>query len=343
MTKPVHIKDEFLVQNKIFEKYYPLKKIDNGSFGNIYQVRRIADNKYFAMKTEKKNAPQQTLKSEANSLLNFQGGFGFPKFIGFGQTKHFNILIETLLDKSLYKLFIKKKNKCNINDVCLIGIQILHRLEWIHSKNYIYRDIKPENFLIGINDPNVIYIVDFGLCKKYRSSKTGKHISPRSTGKFNGTLIYASPNVVRGEESSRRDDLISLGYMLIYLFKRDLPWESSFKNLDQSKYFELIYLKETDGRNELFKNIPKEFIEYIKYTRKLKFEENPNYSYLRSLFNNCLSRINTNCKSLTFSWIHFQSKRPIGEPNTLKNNSSQYKSNKNIFKEKKFRLKNGQI
>ena len=340
MKKPVNIKDEFLEENKIvFGKFIPLKKIDNGAFGNIYKVRRIKDNEYFAMKTEKKDAPQQTLKSEANSLLNFQRGFGFPQFIGFGQTKQFNVLIETLLGKSLYNLFVKNKNKCNIIDVCLIGNQILDRLEWIHSKDYIYRDIKPENFLIGIKDPNVIYIVDFGLCKKYRSPKTGKHISPKSTGKFNGTLIYASPYVVRGEESSRRDDLISLGYMLIYLFKRELPWESSFKNLDQSKYFELIHLKETDGRKELFKNIPKEFINYIKYTRQLKFEENPNYPYLHSLFNNVLSKINTNYKNLTFSWIHFQSKGPIGTPKTLKNNCPQYKSNKNIYKERKLKLK----
>ena len=63
-----------------------------------------------------------------------------------------------------------------MSDICLIGLQVLDRLEWIHSKDIIYRDIKPENFLIGIDDPNVIYIVDFGLCKKYRSSKTGKHL-----------------------------------------------------------------------------------------------------------------------------------------------------------------------
>ena len=112
---------------------------------------------------------------------------------------------------------------CNIIEVCLIGNQILDRVEWIHSNNIIYRDIKPENFLIGKNDPDIIYIIDFGLCKKYRSSKTWKHILPKTIATMSGTLKYASLNVLNGKESSRRDDLISLGYMLIYLLKRNLP------------------------------------------------------------------------------------------------------------------------
>ena len=126
-------------------------------------------------------------------------------------------------------IFIKRKLKCNIIDVCSIGIQIIDRLEWIHSNNIIYRDIKPENFLLGINDPNVIYIIDFSLCKKYRSSKTGKHILPKISPKFNGNFKFSSCNAIKGKESSRRDDIFSLGYMLIYLIKKELPWDYTFK------------------------------------------------------------------------------------------------------------------
>ena len=97
-------------------------------------------------------------------------------------------------------------------------MQLLDRLEWIHSKNIIYRDIKPQNFLIGKDDPNVIYIIDFGLCKKYRSSKTGKHILPRNSGLINGTIKYISAYALSGKEPSRRDDLIALGYLLIDLY-----------------------------------------------------------------------------------------------------------------------------
>ena len=302
--------DKFLEENKIiFKKYKPLKKIDKGAFGNIYSVISLKDKNIYAMKTEKINAQQKTLESEAYYLVSLQGGKGIPKFITFGHTKNYNILIETLLDKSLYSLFIKNQNKCSIIDVCLIGRQIIERLEWIHYKNFLYRDIKPENFLIGRKDPNKIYVVDFGLCKKYRSSKTGKHIQPKVTGRFNGTLIYASPNVVKGMESSRRDDLISLGYMLIYLLKRNLPWESNFLNLNKAKYHELIYLKDTNGCNKLFNNIPKEFADYINYSRKLKFEENPNYAYLRSLFDNIIFRLHLNLKQLNFSWLKSKNSR----------------------------------
>ena len=273
------LNDSFLDNNEcIFKKYKPIKKIGFGSFGSIYSAIRISDKKKFAMKIEKKDKQKNSnLELEAYYLYNLQG-FGFPKLISYGHIQKYNILIESLLDKSLHTIFLKTKTLCGIEDLCLIGLQILDRLEWIHSKNIIYRDVKPENFLIGINDPNIIYVVDFGLCKKYRSSKTGKHILPKLTGKFNGTLRYASSNVVRGKESSRRDDLISLGYMLIYLLKRKLPWPNSFKGLTRQKYSDLVHSKETNDDGKLFNNLQEELVDYMKYTKNLKFEQEPDYS-----------------------------------------------------------------
>ena len=306
------IKDNFLEENKVvFKKYKPIKRIGSGSFGNIYSVIRLSDKNAFAMKTEKISNKFKNLESEAYILFALQGGLGIPKLISYGHVKNYNILIETLLDKSLQNIFVTNKKECNLVDICLIGIQLLERLKWIHSKDLIYRDIKPDNFLIGIEDPNVIYIVDFGLCKKYRSSKTGKHILPKLTGQFNGTVKYASPNAIKGKEVSRRDDLISLGYMLIFLFKRDLPWEDSFKNLDRTKYFELISLKETNGVGKLFNNIPQEFKDYIKYTRNLKFEQDPDYSYLSSLFLKIINNMNLDYRKITFSWINEKNKKKL--------------------------------
>ena len=244
------------------------------------------------------------------------------------------------MDKSLYHLFIKKNYKCQITDICLIGIQILERLEWIHSKDIVYRDVKPENFLIGINDPNVIYVVDFGLCKKFRSSKTGKHLLPRLTGKFNGTLKYASPNVIRGKEASRRDDLISLGYILIYFYKRKLPWDFNFKTISKAQYLEIMLIKETNGFGKLFEGIPKEFEEFIKYSRNLKFEQDPDYSYLRSL----LSKVIFNNEKVTFSWISSQKRENLlGIPrNRLKKTvSPQIRLLKSLEEERKKDLKRG--
>ena len=334
------INDSFLTENKyIFKKYKLIKLIDKGNCGKIYSVINIKDSNPFAMKTEKKTERYITLESEAYFLLILQG-FGIPKLITYGQTKNYNILIETLLDKSLDSIFIKKQKKCSIIELSLIAIQLLDRLEWIHSKDIIYRDVKPQHFLFGINDPNVIYIVDFGICKKYRSSKTGKHILPRLTKKFTGTLSYASPNVTKGKESSRRDDLISLGYVLIKLLKGDLPWATNFKEINGKLFDKLFYLKITDGNGKLFEGIPEELIDYVKYCKNLKFEEDPNYSYLRSLFNKIIIKKSLNY--ITFSWINnnnINNKKLIGLPkNSSRHSNLRYRLLKNIKEQRKRRV-----
>jgi len=300
--------DFFLKEYKyIFKKYKPIKKIGEGCFGNIYSVIRLKDKSIFAMKTEKINTKDKMLESEAYILYNLQKGLGIPKLITYGRNKNYNILIETLLGKSLENIFIKRQLKCNIVDVCAVGIQIIDRLEWIHSNNIIYRDIKPENFLVGINDPNVIYVIDFGLCKKYRSSKTGKHILPKADSKFCGNLKFSSSNTTRGKESSRRDDIISLGYMLIYLIKKGLPWDYIYKgnNLTNSKYIELVFLKDTNAYGKLFNGLPSEFKEFIQYAENLKFDQDPNYSYLRSILNKIIVINNFSYERYHFSWINF--------------------------------------
>ena len=316
------VDDSFLKANNcIFKKYKPIKKIGFGSFGNIYLTKRIEDKKLFAMKTEKKNLNKKQLETEAFFLFTLQG-FGIPKFISYGRTKNYNILIETLLDRNLRELKENQKT-LSLQDVCLIGIQILDRLEWIHSKNIIYRDIKPENFLIGKDDPNIIYIIDFGMCKKYRSSKTGKHILPKKTGVIDGTVKYLSIHILRGKESSRRDDLIALGYMLIYLYKGSLPWDTDSKQLYVQIYKKFFFLKSTNSNGNYFKNIPKEFVEFINYNNNLKFEQEPDYDYLRSLFNTILLRLKFNYKNMSFSWIISEQMNLL----SISRNSSMRKSN----------------
>ena len=330
-----NLKDSFIGENRyIFKKYKTLKHIGKGSFGNIYSVIRLKDKTTFAMKVEKINKNVSTLlESEAYYLFLLQEGIGIPKFITYGHIKNFNILIEELLDKSLYNIFSQNNIKCPILDLYAIAIQILERLEFIHSKGILYRDVKPQNFLIGIKDPNLIYIIDFGLCKKYRSSKTGKHIMPKHIGTLTGSFIYASPNVIRGKQPSRRDDLISLGYMLIYLLKRDLPWMHMFKYikvLDKEKYYKLIELKETNGNGKLFNKIPNELVEYINYTRNLKFAQEPDYSFLRSLFKkHIISQMSLTQEKLIFNWNN------LNPRNSKKRNNSKSNVNNRIYKKLK--------
>ena len=141
------------------------------------------------------------------------------------------------------------------------------------------------------------------MAKKYRSERTGKHIQFSLPRKLTGTARYASVNAIRGAEQSRRDDLESAGYVLIYLAKKgDLPWRG-LREYNRLERFKQIYLiKKNIKPEELCSNLPIEFCEYIKYVKKLKFEENPDYKYIKKLFLNALNKYGYN-NDLNFSWL----------------------------------------
>ena len=323
------------IEELIFNKYKILQEIGKGAFGRVYCVQKISSKETFAMKTELLTSTDKNLEKEAYNLLLLQG-FGIPKIITYGRNKTHNILIEELLGNSLGYIFVQKNSECLISDICMIGMQLLDRLKWIHSKNVIYRDIKPENILIGKKDPNVIYLIDFGLCKKYRSSKTEKHILPKATKFFSGNMKFASYNALIGKEQSRRDDLIPLGYVLIFLAKKNLPWKYEGRCFDNGKYIELIKNKRTNGNGSLFYDIPDELKEYIKYTINLKFEQEPDYEYLKSLLGKVLLRNNLDIKKIYFSWINPKNKKLIGSPSDKNNKKSDFRRRllKNIFEKR---------
>ena len=273
------------------------------------------------MKFEKRNEKINFLESEAYFLFNLKG-YGIPKIIAYGRTGNYNLLIEELLGPSLFSFFELGKHKDRkqlLKDVCMISLQGLERLEYIHSKDIIHKDIKPHNFLIGLKDPNVIYLIDFGFSRKYRSSRTGKHIKFQNLKTATGSIGYISLNGNRGFELSRRDDLESFGYMIIYLATNNLPWMPIGKlNIDNGEKLKAVFtLKYSTTPEILCKDLPEEFIDYIKYVRKLDFEENPDYNYLKGLFISALSR-NELKNDLLFSWI-------INKREELKEHSEQKK------------------
>ena len=231
-----------------------------------------------------------------------------------------SIFILILLGKSIHELWksgpskndIFGKNNKYINDICLLAIQGIERLKYIHDKNIIHRDIKPQNFLIGKNDPDVIYLIDFAFAKKYRSSRTGKHIRFSNIYYLIGSLVFGSNNAKKGFECSRRDDLESFGYMLIYLAKGGwVPWMkyNNVNNMNKSEIEKMIIKTKMEISEEnLCKGLPNEFIHYMKYVKKLDFEQEPDYQYLNSLFISILSKNNMG-KNITFFWIKPNSKK----------------------------------
>ena len=158
-------KEDELINKIFFKKYQILKKIGKGSFGSVYLGKNISNDEHYAVKFEPKNQQDLILERESY-LLYYLRGFGIPEIITYGHNSKYNILIQTLLGKSINKIFIKNDYKFSMKDCCMIGIQILERLEYIHSKFIIHRDVKPDNFLIGNPDKEIIYIIDFGLAKK---------------------------------------------------------------------------------------------------------------------------------------------------------------------------------
>ena len=287
----------------LFKKYKVKRKIGQGAFGAVYSGQSISNNKLVAIKVEKQNAKRPSLETEAFFLSTIKG-VGIPEIISFGKVKTYNALVEPLLGENLFDIFIQKNKRFAIEEVCLIAIQVLERIQLIHSRYVIHRDIKPDNFLIGKDDPNVIYLIDFGLSKKYRSSTTKKHVHFRNTGKLTGTLRYASPNALRGNEQSRKDDLISIGYMIIYFLRKKLPWQYINEEDENIRYARIYRMKKEIKPEELCCYLPNEIADYMRYVQKLGFEQNPDYIYLRGLFISILKKLNKNYDKLLFSWIN---------------------------------------
>ena len=311
-----------LLQKILFQKYRIIKLLSNDSNNLVYQGINIIDKSKVAIKLENKVAGKDNLTNESYILLNLKGQ-GIPEIISFGHSGKYNVLIEELLGKSLQELYEQNDNEIPLKDICMIAIQILERLQYIHSKYIIHRNINPSNFLIGTKNPSLIYMIDFAYAKKYRSSRTGNHIKFRLNQKINGQISYISANAMRGGEQSRKDDLESFGYMIIYLLKGFLPWKE-FEN-NKNKFIKIYELKNKISSARLCRYLPDEIKILFEYTKKLSFEQEPNYEYLRGLFKDILikmEKINDNI----FFWNKIKNK--------IKNKSKNRNKNEELEKNK---------
>ena len=179
--------------------------------------------------------PQLHIESKFYRIM--QGGVGIPTIKWCGSEGDFNVMVMELLGPSLEDLFNFCSRRFSLKTVLLLADQLISRIEFIHSKNFIHRDIKPDNFLMGLGKKgNLVYIIDFGLAKKYRDARTHQHIPYRENKNLTGTARYASINTHLGIEQSRRDDMESLGYILMYFVTGTLPWQGLRAATKQQKY-----------------------------------------------------------------------------------------------------------
>ena len=277
------------VDKKIFfSKYQVDKKIGEGSFGKIYSAHNITNGQQFALKLESKNVGQSLLEQEAY-ILCYLKGEGIPFVKSYGYSGDHNVLVMELLGKSLEDLFQQQGCKFSIKTVCMLGIQMITRMEYIHTKHILHRDIKPDNFTLGTGEKrNMVYLIDFGLSKKYRSSRTLQHIKYSEHKKLTGTARYASIHALKGCEQGRRDDMEAVGYVLMYFLRGRLPWQGLKVHAGEDKYQKIYEKKSHTPAAELCHGFPNEFCQYVEYTRNLKFEEEPDYNYLRGLLQKVL-------------------------------------------------------
>ena len=291
---------EFDTQILLFKKYNLLKNIGGGAFGTIFLGENVFTKENVAIKIEERKTQKSSLEREAYILYTLKGP-GLPEVISFGRTKRYNILIETLLGRSLYQIYNDYDKKFTLKDVCMLAIQMLERLEYIHSKNYIHRDIKPHNFLVSLKNESQIYLIDFGLAKKYKSER-GNHVKFAMTKHITGTPRFCSINAMRGVEQSRRDDLESLSYLILYFLIGSLPWQGLKITSRPQRFKEITRLKKNLKVESLSEKIPQEIILFHKYTRKLGFTENPKYEYMKKLFHSVLNKYGY-INDKKFSWI----------------------------------------
>lgn len=276
---------------RIASKYRLGRKIGSGSFGDIFLVTNIQTGEQLAAKMEKVNTNHPQLLYESRLYRLFQGEPGIPTIHWYGVEGNHNTLIMELLGQSLEDLLQFHNGRLSLHIVLLLAEQMITRIEFIHNKNFLHRDIKPDNFLMGLgNKANVVYVIDFGLAKRYRDSRTNIHIPYRDGKSMTGTARYASLNTSLGIEQSRRDDIEGLCNVFLYLLRGSLPWQGLPGTTKAEKYRNIMEKKMQTTVETLCANLPPEFVTFLNYSRQLRFEDKPDYNYLRRLMKDPFNR-----------------------------------------------------
>jgi serine/threonine protein kinase len=292
------------------------RKIGSGSFGDIYLGTNMTTGEEVAIKLEsvKTKHPQLLYESKIYRILH--GGLGIPNVRWYGIEGDYNVMVLDLLGPSLEDLFNYCGRRFQLKTVLMLADQLLSRLEYVHTKSFIHRDVKPDNFLIGLGKrQSVIHIIDFGLAKKYRDPRSHQHIPYRENKNLTGTARYASINTHIGIEQSRRDDLESLGYVLMYFIRGSLPWQGLKANTKKQKYERIMDRKMSTSTEQLCKGYATEFRSYFEYCRSLRFEDRPDYAYLKRLFKELFYRKGFQYDNM-FDWtvLNLQQERSRAPP-----------------------------
>ncbi|KAH8292237.1 hypothetical protein KR054_007548, partial [Drosophila jambulina] len=265
-------------------KYRLLSRIGQGSFGELYRAEGLKYGELVAVKLERAAVKHPLLAREARIYGILQGGVGIPHMRHYGTEGEFNVMVLDLLGPTLEDMLNLCSRTFSMKTILMLADQILIRVEYLHLKCFVHRDIKPDNFLMGRGRHTTqVFMIDFGLAKKYFSQSTQLHIEYTENKELVGTARYASVRAHFAEQG-RRDDLESVGYLLLYFRRGRLPWQGIRAASEVQKYERIAECKASVPIDVLCSGLPMEFFLYLKYCRNLPFEQKPDYVFLRQLF-----------------------------------------------------------
>lgn len=289
-------------------KFQVSEKIGSGSFGDIYMGINISTGAPVAIKLESVKAQHPLLVFESKLYKLISNGVQIPAVHWYGVEGEYNVMVIDLLGPSLEDLFNYTDRKFSNKTIACLGQQMIDAIEYVHSRGFLHRDIKPENFLMGVQKKaGNVYIIDFGLAKRYRNPRTNQHIPFRNDRKLTGTARYVSINTHRGIEQGRRDDLEAIGYVLMYFSRGNLPWQERYLGggkggTKEDKYRRILDKKESTPLETLGKSAPPELNAFIYYARNLGFEDRPDYAWCRWQFIMILMREAANGFDRAVDW-----------------------------------------
>lgn len=287
-------------KNRKIGKYEIMAKIGEGSFGKVYHVRNVTNNELYALKLETdRDTDYRQIKNEYEIYKALRNLRGISEVYDYGEHKGSYYLVMDCYEKNLQKVFEENGNRFSVETTSKLAIVLIKIFKEIHGRKIILRDFKPENVLIS-NEK--VYLVDFGMAKYYINKETGQHIPFITNKKLTGTVRYASLYTHLGYEQSRRDDLETLLYTLIFFLKGTLPWVGIKSSQVKKKFQKIADKKESISAKELCKDIPcgENIEKALIYVKNLGFDEDPDYEKLINYFNLTLKEIGTKNTEINF-------------------------------------------
>lgn len=299
-----------MVRHDVAGKYVFREKLACGGCATVYVGYHRLALKEVAIKVERVRASAKGTKGsspltlESRLYKRLMGGPGIPWMVHSGRFGKFNVMVTDLLGSSLHDLLQLCNGRFSLKTTLLLADQLITRIEFLHSRSVIHRDIKPSNFVMGVGkQKHLVHVIDFGLAKKFQDRR--QHIPLRNSGRHGvGTSVFASLNTHLGIESSRRDDIESLAYTLIYFAAGTLPWQD-LPTSNQPSTWDAIYRMKLEFLPILGVGLEPEFGMLLTYARSLAFSEKPSYEQLRALFRGLAARREIQYDGV-FDWFKHQ-------------------------------------